>query len=348
MENSSELEEQRKNPSIGFYGGEPLLKFDLLRQIIDYIKSIKTPKKYRYSLTTNGTLLFKEVTEYFVKNNVSITISLDGPKNIHNRYRVFSNGRRTFNVIMKNLKKIKKYSSEYFENNISFNVVLAPPYDFESIITFFYRNPLFEGIGEKFNFTFVDAYETTFFKDFNLENDEKNKYKEIIKLRRQYKNALIEGNYENLTIEKKLFNNIFYNIDYRGMELLPKKYPPQDTCFPGKRRLFVNVSGKFFMCERVGSNYEIGNIDNGFNYKRIYNFFEKYVEFFKDCKYCWALRLCNKCFNSIRKGENFDEQRKNKLCVNKLYNIEKNLMDYCEIREKNINAFKVFDNIKVM
>lgn len=101
------------------------------------------------------------------------------------------------------------------------------------------------------------------------------------------------------------------------------------------------------MCERVGSNYEIGNINEGFEYRRIYVFLEKYAEFFKDCKYCWALRLCMKCFNSIRRGEDFYEKRKESLCKDNLYIIERNLIDYCEIRENNPHAFKPFDNIYV-
>lgn len=337
-----------KKPAIGFYGGEPLLKFDLIKQIVDYVKSVKMSKEYRFSLTTNGTLLNTKVVECFNENNIGATISLDGPKNIHDRYRVFSNGKETFNVILKNLSNIKKFFPGYFKKNISFNVVLAPPYDFENVITFFYKNPFFKEVNKTIIFNSVDTYETTFFMDFCLETYEKNGHKEMLKFRDQYKNALIKGDYKNLTIEKQFFDKPFYTIDSRKMKLLGKKHPPLGTCFPGQRRLFVNALGKFFMCEKVNSNYEIGNVDNGFDYEKIYKFFKKYEEFFKNCRYCWAVRLCKKCFNEIRKADDFDEERKNELCIQKLHGIEKDLIDYCEIREENIDAFKFFDEIIVL
>ncbi len=335
-------------PSIGFYGGEPLLEFELIKKIISYLKNINKIEKYRISITTNGTRITKEIIEYFVKNKISITISLDGPKEIHNRYRVFANGGKTFNVIMKNLSNIREYSSEYFKYNISFNVLLAPPYNFEKIINFFYRNHLFKQSDELINFTSIDPYETTFFKDFGLEFHGEDLYKEMNKFMNRYKDARVKENDKHLTIEKKLFDKAFIRIDRREMKFLEKKYPPEGSCFPGRRRLFVNTDGKFFMCEKVNSNFEIGNVDYGFNYKKIFNFFEKYEEFFKDCRYCWALRLCYKCFDHIRKGSDFDEMRKKQLCIDNLYSIERNLIDYCEVREKNIDAFKALDSIKII
>ncbi|MFQ6119305.1 MAG: radical SAM protein [Methanosarcinales archaeon] len=339
---------KNKKPNIGFYGGEPLLKFELIKRIIDYIKYNNKFGRYRFSLTTNGTLLHKEIVDYLDKNDISITISLDGPKNIHDRYRVFRNGKGTFDIIIKNIERIKKYNCNYFKNNISFNVVMSPPYNIKDILSFFYRNRLFEEIGDKFQFNSVDPYETTFFKDFNLEIYLRNFYKEVNKLRKNYKNSLIAGNYKDLTIEKKLFDENFYQIEYRPMEFLGKLYAPQGACIPGQRRLFIDINGRFFICERVGRNFEIGDVYNGFDYRKIYDFYERYKDFFKSCKYCWALRLCLKCFNNIRRGENFDERRRNQMCKIKLNSIKKDLITYCEIREKNPNAFKSFKYIKVM
>ena len=334
----------KKKLSIGFYGGEPLLRFDFIKEVIEYVKD-KKPKEYEFTFTTNGTLFKEKMIKYFSKNNVSILISLDGPKHIHNRYRVFKNGRGTFNAILNNLKKIKKISPEFFTNKISYNAVLAPPYDFESIEDFFYKSPFFELRQDHILYSAVDTHETTFFDDFKLEDDERKIHKEILKLRNRYKNALIKGTYNDLTIEKQLFNKDFSRINNRPMDLISNEFAPQGTCFPGTRKLFVNVDGNFYMCERVNSNYAIGNVNYGFSYKRIYNFFKKYEELFKDCKYCWALRLCMKCFNNIRNGDSFSEARKEKLCINSLDKIENNLLDFCEIRETNAEAFKPFKNI---
>lgn len=299
-------------------------------------------------MTTNGTLLNKEIIKFLVENNIFITVSLDGPKNMHDRYRIFPNGRGTYDIIINNLKKIKDFSNEYFTNYISINSVLAPPFDFKKINNYFYQNQFLKLLRERYNFSNVDPYETKFFCDYDLENYIKYYFKtEINKLRRNYVNNIKNGNYEKLTFEKKFFDKTFYNIEYRKMDLLGDNYAPQGTCLPGQRRLFVDVNGRFFMCERFGSNYEIGNIEKGLNHNKIFEFLEKYVNFFKDCKYCWAIRLCNKCFNQIRKGENFDEQRKINFCKMSLLNIERNIQTYCEIKEMNADAFNMFDNYKI-
>ncbi len=336
-----------KNGAITYYGGEPLLRFDLIKGVVELTKKKGVFKKYRFSLTTNGTLLSNEIIDYFVRNEISILISLDGPKKYHDRYRVFGNGQGTFDAIINNLKRIKRYSPDYFKNNISFNSVISPPYDFDAVINFFYKRKFFEPFRYKAKINFVDANDTTFFKDFKLEKDKENLDNELKKLLNRYKKALIKGEHEKLTIEKQLFLEDFHSIACRPGEPLGQQFPPLGSCIPGQRRLFVDTSGKFYMCERVGSNYEIGNVDDGFNFRRICDFYEMYDEFFKDCGHCWALRLCKKCFNSIRRGPAFDEQRKKEMCMRKLRHIEKNLITFCEIVEKNTDAFKFLEEVTV-
>jgi len=124
-------------------------------------------------------------------------------------------------------------------------------------------------------------------------------------------------------------------------------YPPRGSCFPGTRRLLVDVTGRFFMCEKVGSNYPIGDVEKGFYYGEILNFYESYDRFFQECADCWALRLCTKCFNSIRKGAEFDLERKKMFCRKQIKRIEENLISYCKILEQNPSAFKFYENAKV-
>jgi len=330
--------------AITFYGGEPLLKIDLIKGIVDYVKKIGEFDNCRFSLTTNGTLLHKEIVDYFIKNKLSILVSLDGPKEIHDRYRVYQNGKGTFDIILQNLLRIKENHRDYFMNNISIAATLAPPYDFIKLIDFFYKKYFFEQINEKVRLIGVDPYETTFFDDFRID-DVKNIHVKLNGLFARYKKALINGNYQKLTMEKELFDKEFHNIEYRIIKPLGDFCFPRGTCFPGRRRLFVNALGKYYMCERVGSNYEIGDINEGFNYERIYDFIKKYEQFFSECKYCWALRLCSKCFNSVRKGEGFDEERKKEYCSVSLKTLERYLIASCEIKEKNAGAFKVLGNI---
>jgi len=336
-----------RNGAITFYGGEPLLRFDLIKAVVELTKEKGAFERYRFSLTTNGTMLNDEIIDYFVANSISILISLDGPKKYHDRYRLFKNGGGTFDVILDNLKRIKKQSPEYFGNSISFNAVVSPPYDMDALIDFFCKRKFFEPFRKKTAVNFVDSYETSFFADFDLEKERENPGGELERLLNRYKRALIRGTHEQLTIEKQLFLEDFHTIVCRPREFLGDSIPPLGSCIPGQRRLFVNTLGKFYMCERVGSNFEIGNVGDGINIRRICDFYKMYDDFFKDCGHCWALRLCKKCFNSVRRGRDFDVQRKKEMCVKKLRHIEKNLVTFCEIVEEKADAFKFLEEVTV-
>lgn len=96
---------------IAWFGGEPLMALDVIRELspkfINYCKKVK--KRYSASMTTNGTLLtletFKELLNYKI---VSYQITIDGIKNTHDQQRPLSNGKSSYDLIIKNLLDIKK------------------------------------------------------------------------------------------------------------------------------------------------------------------------------------------------------------------------------------------------
>ena len=93
-----------KQPVISFYGGEPLLRFDLIQEVVAYVK--QTGFKTMFSMTTNGTLLTDHIIEFLVTHNVMISVSLDGSKEMHDKNRVFANERGTFDVVYGNIRKL--------------------------------------------------------------------------------------------------------------------------------------------------------------------------------------------------------------------------------------------------
>lgn len=90
---------------IDFFGGEPFLAFDLIRQIVDWVKSEKWKKEYFFSIGTNGTILTEEMKEWLIKNRhlFSVGVSLDGSKEAHNISRDNS-----YDIIKKNLPFFQK------------------------------------------------------------------------------------------------------------------------------------------------------------------------------------------------------------------------------------------------
>jgi len=99
-----------KSISIEFQGGEPVLNFKVLRFIVGYSQKInkKYKKKIRYCLTTNLTALNDEIVNFFIDNNISFGSSLDGPKEVNDKMRVFENGNGTYEEVMKKTEELKK------------------------------------------------------------------------------------------------------------------------------------------------------------------------------------------------------------------------------------------------
>ncbi|MGX7025993.1 radical SAM/SPASM domain-containing protein [Vagococcus hydrophili] len=119
---------------IQVFGGEPFLHYEGFKYICEYIESKyeKGEIKYKTLITTvtNGTVLSAKIIELIKKHNIIITISLDGPKEIHDCNRSFLNDTGTFERIIKNIKKLKvetgqpqqieaTYNQEHVKHNIS-------------------------------------------------------------------------------------------------------------------------------------------------------------------------------------------------------------------------------------
>ena len=328
----------KKTTAITFYGGEPLLKFDLIEQTVAYVKQRAPKRKFRFSFTTNGALLHKRnVLSFLVENQFSLLVSLDGPKKVHDRYRVMSNGRGSFDQIVDNLKNIKALAPEYYARHVRFNVVLTPPFDRQEIVEFFYQNPFFEGKHEQIRFSLMNDEDTDFYRKFG--QDKRDLPQSIQTLKKSYSEALVQGNSDSLKLENDLFIKEFNSIAFRPGHRLRGFQGPVGQCLPGKRRLFVDTSGKLHMCEKADT-FVIGDVDRGLDERKIHQFMVDYAGFFKECNSCWALRLCHKCFVGI--DERFDKEKKKDMCKAKKRTLEHNLVNYCTILERNPKAFDVF------
>lgn len=101
--------ETRKTYHILFFGGEPLLNFDVLKEIVEYCDILNkvTGKMFSYSMTTNGTLLDDEMLRFFKNNRIGITVSLDGNEEQHDKCRRFPNGNGSYRIILGNMGKMK-------------------------------------------------------------------------------------------------------------------------------------------------------------------------------------------------------------------------------------------------
>ncbi|MBI3695154.1 MAG: quinohemoprotein amine dehydrogenase maturation protein [Acidobacteria bacterium] len=98
----------RRAVHLTFFGGETLMNFPVVRSTIAYAreKAHAAGKYVDFSLTTNATLLTPEVIEYLAENQVGVTISIDGPRELNDQLRVFRNGRGSYDVIAPRIKEL--------------------------------------------------------------------------------------------------------------------------------------------------------------------------------------------------------------------------------------------------
>src|SRR5437773_5350989 len=93
---------------ITFFGGETLLNFPVLKKTIAYARQrgAELGKNVDFSLTTNGTLLKPEIIEFLAENRVGVTISIDGPREMQDKFRVFHNGAGSYDVVAPKIKEL--------------------------------------------------------------------------------------------------------------------------------------------------------------------------------------------------------------------------------------------------
>ena len=126
--------------SFAFQGGEPSLAgLPFFRALTDYVKDHPNPKKVRvhYSFQTNGYNLNEDWAKWFVENQVLVGISLDGPKEIHDRYRVDHAGKGTYQKVMSSIQLFNKYHVDY---NILTVVTSATSRHGQQVYNFFKKN----------------------------------------------------------------------------------------------------------------------------------------------------------------------------------------------------------------
>ncbi len=98
----------RRNLEVDFFGGEPLMNFDVVKQLVAYAREVEKEKNknFRFTLTTNGVLIDDDVIEFANREMSNVVLSLDGRKEIHDRYRVDYAGNGSWERIVPKFQKL--------------------------------------------------------------------------------------------------------------------------------------------------------------------------------------------------------------------------------------------------
>lgn len=123
--------------AVGFYGGEPLLNFNVIKNAIEYTENIFKGKKVEFAITTNASLLSNDILQYFDNHNVGITISIDGPQKINDANRVYANqSGSVFDTVKTKIEQIVK-NHKNISNMLSVNMVIDPKWDYNDYLRVF-------------------------------------------------------------------------------------------------------------------------------------------------------------------------------------------------------------------
>ena len=125
-----EKSDDRKNIEVDFFGGEPLMNFDVVKDIVEYGKARgeETGKIFRFTITTNGLLLNDEIEKYINENMGNVVLSIDGRKDKHDFMRPKTGGQGTYDAILPKYKKIAESRNQdnyyvrgtFTSNNLDF------------------------------------------------------------------------------------------------------------------------------------------------------------------------------------------------------------------------------------
>lgn len=295
--------------SIGLYGGEPLLQFDLIKRIVEYAKQKSRGKYIEFHMTTNGSLLRDGVVPFLVAHDVRLLISVDGKKASHDKNRVFKDGTGTYELIIKNLSRIREQYPEYYEK-IQINTVLDPTNDYDSMIELSDELPGLHR--ENFRYSYLETDDNSVFQTPGfIMNDEYQSFLAYLSLCGKYpKEELSAIGFQRFQDAEK------ENKRFKSASGTPDNLSHGGPCIAGKARLLITVNGVFYPCERVNENMHmcIGNLITGFDYQRIKNLMNVGEMTTKQCKDCWAIRHCSICAKMCDDGEMLSASEKLKHC----------------------------------
>lgn len=313
-----------REPVIGFYGGEPLLHFELIKRCVEHVDNEYQHEK-TYTLTTNCSLLDTEKAEWLMENDFYILVSLNGPEDEHDRLRVYKDGKGTFKDVMENLSPIIDKGYE----KISSLPVFDWKSDFFKWEEFFNRKNIpsammisevsHEG-GSKYYERFTKEDHLNFLEHLNMAK--KYYFENIDSLKKE---------------ELSIFDNLF-GIPPRAtlfdrISIYPQNLtmPFTGSCVPG-RKIFVDVNGRYHICEKVMGDFPIGNVNEGLNFEKISNLINEYFSHMDKCPDCRVRRQCNCCFQHFMTDNGFSCS--SEVCEKKEDIMKKSFVDTLEIAER--------------
>ena len=267
----------RKNLEVDFFGGEPLMNFEVVKQLVAYARSIEKEKgkNFRFTLTTNGVLLDDDVTDFLNREMNNVVLSLDGRKEVHDHFRRDYAGNGSYDRIVPNFQRFveKRGGKGYYVRGTYTHEHTDFTNDILHMADLGFRELSMEPVvcppGDPYALT---------------EDD-------LPVLMEQYEKLSLEM----LRREKKGEGFTFYHymLDLKNGPCIYKRIT---GCGSGTEYMAVTPWGELFPCHQfVGDpKYSLGNIWDGVTNKAVQDEFRHCNAYArKECKDCWARLYCS-------------------------------------------------------
>ncbi len=267
----------RVNLEVDFFGGEPLMNWDVVKQLVEYGRSKEQEhnKKFRFTLTTNGVLLNDDILEFVNKEMSNVVLSLDGRKEVNDKMRPFRNGKGSYDLIVPKFQQVarSRNQSNYYVRG-----------------TFTRENLDFS----KDVIHFADLG----FKQMSIEpvvGGEDEPYairqEDLPQIMEEYDKLALE--YIKRAKEGRGFQFFHFMIDLNQGPCVAKRL---SGCGSGTEYLAVTPWGDFYPCHQFVGHEEflLGNVFEGINKPEICNEFKMCNVYAKEkCQKCFAKYYCS-------------------------------------------------------
>jgi uncharacterized protein len=268
---------KRRNIEIDYFGGEPLMNFETVKEITEYAKAEgeKHGKNFRFTITTNGILLDDDKMAYINENMSNVVLSIDGRKEVHDKVRVKVDGSGSYDKVIGKFKKLADSRNQ--QNYYVRGTFTRDNLDFSEDV----MHLAHEGF-EQISVEPVVAKET---EDYALrEEDLPRIFEEYETLAQKLVDYRREGNFINF---------FHYMID---LDESPCAYKMLSGCGSGHEYAAVTPSGDIYPCHQFVSDpkFKMGTVFDGVVNEDIRSMFMKSNVYTKeDCSECWARFYCS-------------------------------------------------------
>lgn len=267
----------RHNLEVDFFGGEPLMNFDVVKRLVEYARSIENEKgkHFRFTLTTNGMLIDDDIIDFANREMDNVVLSLDGRREVNDRFRKTAGGQGSFDVIVPKFQKFVKArgdKSYYMRGTFThFNPDFTK--DIQTMLDLGFNELSMEPVV----CPPADAYALT-------EEDKQTVLKEYEKLAVMMLEREKQG---------KPFTFYHYMLDLEGGPCIYKRI---SGCGSGTEYLAVTPTGELYPCHQFVGNkdYLMGDIWQGVTRTDTRDKFKRCNAYSrKECDDCWARLYCS-------------------------------------------------------